>query len=459
MSFHKRSIATALTAAFIFPLCALDLDLSTILETKAAFAIPTNMDEEFDHRGDLLQGDSSVEFKLNASHKAHSAFADVSLLFDAVGAGSSGVALDPDDDEHNFFFKFKEGWYDYNGGFWSIRVGRQISAWGAADGLQVADILCPKDETRFLNSDYSDSRKGIDAVRLSYNGTILSVDAYWIPIFTPSTLPLAEKNPIKNLMIPPVAPMIAAGQIFYVPFEHFSEDDIELPQTALKNSEYAGKVSAYLPFADFSLYGFWGWDDEPIISYSITGMNAYKVPTGIALSGMYKKMAMIGADASIPLGPLVFRAEAAFFPKRNFTTNMAAQLLEEKDPYVQLNEITFLAGLDFTAGTWTITGQYYGDSVSGSRTYVDREGYFHQATLSITKTFMGGNLELGLAGMVEFNDLSFVIRPSISYDATDQLTFSLGANFFRPSFDEDKTGYYGRYEDLSCVTFGAKFSF
>ncbi len=459
MSFHKRSIATALTSVFIFPLCALDLNLSTILETKAAVALPTNVDEEYDRRGDLLQGDSSIEFKLDASHNAHSAFADCSLLFDAVGAGSSGVVLDPDDEEHNFFFKFKEGWYDYNGGFWSLRVGRQITAWGAADGLQVADILCPKDNTRFLNSDYSDSRLGIDAVRLSYNGTILSVDAYWIPIFTPSTLPLAKNNPLKNLMIPPVVPTIAGGQVFYVPIHDFTEDDITKPQTALKNSEYAGKISAYLPFADFSLYGFWGWDDEPIISYSMTGINQYKVPTGLTLAGMYKKMAMIGMDASIPIGPLVFRGEAAFFPGRYFSTNMAAQLLESKDPYVQLNEITYLAGLDFIAGTWTITGQYYGDSVSGSRSYVDRKGYIHQATLSISKTFLGGNLELGLAGMVEFNDFSFVIKPSIDYDATDQLSFSLGAAFFRPGPDEDDVGQYGRYEDLSCVTLGAKFSF
>lgn len=478
MLFRKQRIATALTSLLIFPLCALDLNPSVILEAKTAVAIPTDADEEYDNRWDLLQGDCSAEFKLDASHAAHSAFMDIALLYDAMGAGSSGIALDKDDEEHNIFFKFKEGWYDYNGGFWSVRVGRQITAWGAADGLQVTDVLCPKDQTRLFTSDYSDSRIGIDAVRLSYNGTILSADAYWIPIFTPGTLPLERNNPLRKLMIRDRIPTITAGRIFYIPLE-FSWDDIELPKTQLKNGEYAGKVSAYLPFADFSLYGFWGWDDEPIISYNVTGLNAYGVPTGVLLSGYrspestddsgsFRKMAMIGADASIPMGPLVFRAEGAFFPGRSFSTSMQEQLIG-KESYIVLNEITFLAGLDLNTGTWSITGQYYGDSISGARrSATGREGYFHQATLSISKTFIGGALEIGVSGIMEFNDFSFVIQPSISYDATDQLTFSLGANFFRPSIEdwakdrdrfEKKVGKYGYYEDLSCVTLGAKFSF
>ena len=460
MSFQRKSIACAFATLLTFPLCALDLTLSTTLETKAAVAIPTDVDEDYDRRWDLLQGDTSAEFKLDASHDAHSAFLDCAILFDAIGAGSSGIALDRDDEERNFFFKFKEGWYDYNGGFWSVRVGRQITAWGAADGLQVADVLCPKDETKLFTSDYSDSRIGIDAVRLSYNGSILSADAYWIPIFTPSTLPLEQKNPLRKLMIPSAIPAIAAGNIFHIPL-YFTEDDIELPETQLKNGEYAGKVSAYTPFADISLYGYWGWDDEQIISYEINPkkINAYGVPAEIQLAGEYKKMAMLGADMSIPAGPLVIRAEGAFFPGRYFSTSMEEQLIG-MDSYVVLNEITFLAGLDFISGTWTITGQYYGDAISGAkRSATGKEGYFHQATLNISKTFLGGNLELGLTGMMEFNDFSWVVQPSVSYDATDQLSFSLGASFFRPSFDTDKVGRYGYYEDLSCVTLGAKFSF
>ncbi len=441
------------------PLSALDLNLSTTLEEKAAFALPTADSKDDDRRWDLLQGDTSVDFKLDASHNEHSAFADCALLYDAVGSGSAGIALDRDSSVHHFLFKFKEGWYDYNGGIWSVRVGRQITAWGAADGLQVADILCPKDGSRLLASDYSDSRLGIDAVRLSYNGTMLTADAYWIPFFTPSVLPLAKTNPIRSLMVPSAVTTEMAGQSFSIRIRDFTEDDIVKPESNLKNGEYAGKISAYTSIADFSLYGYWGWDDEPVISYAITDMNAYGLPTELALAGEYRRMGMVGADTSIPAGPLVIRAEAAYFPGRYFGTNAMAQLLEGKDAYVQLGEITFLAGLDFIAGDWTITGQYYGDAITGKRKDVDREGYIHQATLSISKTFLGGNLELGLAGLMEFNDFSYVLQPSISYNATDQLTFSLGANFFRPGPDEDEPGSYGTYEDLSCVTLGAKFSF
>ncbi len=442
------------------PASALDLDLSTILETKAAVAIPTAEKKEDDRRWELLQSEASAEFKLEASQDKHSAFADCGLLYDAVGAGSSGIALDQDADEHHFYFKLKEGWYDYDGGFWSLRAGRQINAWGAADGIQVADVLCPKDESRLFSSDYSDSRIGIDAVRLSYNGTMLSADAYWIPIFTPSVLPLEKKNPIRSLIMPSAVTTELMGKTLSIKIRDFSQDDIDKPETNLKNAEYAGRVSAYTPFADFSLYGFWGWDDEPIISYAISKVNKYGLPSEIALSGQYKRMGMVGADTSIPIGPLVARAEAAFFPGRFFATDAVTQLVAgQDDPYVQMNEIRFLAGLDFIAGDWTITGQYYGDTVTDKKKNVDRKSYIHQATLNISKTFLGGNLEVGLAGMMELNDFSFVVQPSISYNATDQLTFSIGANFFRPGPDEDEPGTYGAYEDLSCVTLGAKFSF
>lgn len=456
----RTAVLLALPGLLAAPASALDLELSTILETKAAIAIPTAQDEEDDRRWDLLQGDVSAEFKLDASHDKHSAFADCSLLYDAVGTGSSGFALDQDSDEHHFYFKLKEGWYDYNGGFWSVRAGRQINAWGAADGLQVADILCPKDESKLLASDYSDSRIGIDALRLSYNGNMLTADVYWIPVFAPSVLPLAKKNPIRSLIMPSSVTTELMGRTLNIKIRDFSQDDIDKPETNLKNAEYAGRVSAYTPFADFSLYGFWGWDDEPIISYAISKVNDYGLPTEIALSGQYKRMGMVGADTSIPIGPLVARAEAAFFPGRFFATDAAAQLVAgQDDAYVQMNEIRFLAGLDFIAGDWTITGQYYGDTVTDKKKNVDRKSYIHQATLSISKTFLGGNLEIGLAGMMELNDFSFVVQPSISYDATDQLTFSIGANIFRPGPDEDEPGTYGAYEDLSCITLGAKFSF
>ncbi|MCR5621361.1 MAG: hypothetical protein K6G18_05850 [Treponema sp.] len=459
-SYRILSILPLLTLIAPPALHALDLEFSATLEEKAAFALPNYADNDWeDWDGNLLQGDTSAEFKLDASQGNHSAFLDCALLFDALGAGSSGLALDNKQDEKNFFFKFKEGWYDYNGGFWSLRVGRQITAWGAADGLQVADILCPKDMTRLMASDYSDSRMGIDAVRLSYNGTILSADAYWIPIFKPSCLPLEKKNPLRQLLVPSYVKTELAGSTVVVGIQDFTEDDISKPETNLRNGEYAARLSAYTPFADFSLYGFWGWDDEPVTSYYLEKTNRYGQPVEISLTGEYKRMGMVGADTSIPIGPLVARAEAAFFPGRFFSTNAAGQLIAGKDAYVQMSEITFLAGLDLVAGSWTVTGQYYGDAVMDKKDYVDREDYSHQATLSISKTFMGGNLELGLAGMVEFNDLSFVIQPSISYAATDQLSFKLGANFFRPGPDEDEPGTYGRYEDLSCVTLGAKFSF
>ena len=55
-------------------------------------------------------------------------------------------------------------------------------------------------------------------------------------------------------------------------------------------------------------------EDMPATSYSID------------VTGEYKRMYMIGADAAIPAGDFVFRLEGAYFPMRHFQTNANSQL-------------------------------------------------------------------------------------------------------------------------------------
>ena len=95
----------------------------------------------------------------------------------------------------------------------------------------------------------------------------------------------------------------------------FSRDDVNLPEVAVKNCEYGAKFSAYWTLFDLSLYAFYGFDDEPLVSYSLSENNSLK------LSGEYEKMLMFGADTAVPIGETVLRMEAAFFPERKFAVS------------------------------------------------------------------------------------------------------------------------------------------
>ncbi|HBG66243.1 MAG TPA: hypothetical protein DDW78_07205 [Treponema sp.] len=402
-------------------------------------------------------------------------FADESTLHVSAGGIFDGLQGQSTDDvlsvtagDGAFSARLKEAYFDYNGGIWSVRLGRQISAWGKADGLTVTDILCPKDMTNLFAGDYSDSSLGIDALRVSLNLMSFVCDAYWIPVFTPSSLPLAEGNPLRKVLLP--SSVSSNGFTLDIAL-----GDLVKPELELQNGEYALKLAAYLPFADFSAYAFYGWDDVPVMTYALTDASGKKLdfsnpmqflllPTAqVRVGGEYKRMAMFGADAAVPAGPFTIRLEGAFFPQRYFATTAEKQIAAQvnvsvEDSFVQRNQLALMAGLDWMPGSWTLTAQYYLDAVLGDLDDIDREERVaHKATLSVSRSFLGGNLELSAQGILGLNDFDAAVIPSVSYALSDQISLSLSGNFFIPGPDND--GEYGAYKDLSSVTFSGKFSF
>ena len=73
------------------PASALDLDLSTILETKAAVAIPTAEKKEDDRRWELLQSEASAEFKLFKGWKYAGIGTAISVFDYLSGNGTANI--------------------------------------------------------------------------------------------------------------------------------------------------------------------------------------------------------------------------------------------------------------------------------------------------------------------------------------------------------------------------------
>lgn len=363
--------------------------------------------------GRFLLGDTSFTGTLDAYYDKSSAFAEAAVSYDATA--------------NQLDWTVNELWLDYTSSFWGIRIGRQKTAWGKADGIDITNVICPTDISSFSSMVSDDSKLAIDALRLSFSGNQFTVDAYWIPFFTPSKLPLDEGNKLRKFIIPEntVYPM--------------SLGTIEKPETAIWNGEYGLKVSGYFPLMDLSLYGFYGWSDTPVMDYNITAQ-------GIQLNGKYKRMSMIGIDAAIPVKEIVIRTEAAFFPQKYFSVSE------------QRNEISALIGLDWMPSDWTLTTQYFCDYVFGSLDQLGRtKAYTHGMTLSVSKTLFNETLELSFSGLVNFNDLDSFISPAAEYSLSDQIKISCGAYIFLPGPEND--GEYGKYKDLSSIYIKAKFNF
>lgn len=407
----------------LFILCgavyAQEMEYSGSFITQAGVGLPNT----HHNKGDFLVGQTSFDSTFKVYIEESMLYINTILLYDALeGQSSNGVSAFVSDN-NDFALHLKEAYFDWRGEKLALRVGRQISAWGKADDVQIVDILCPQDESS-LYSDYQDNRLGIDAVRLSYIGESTQTDFYWIPFFTPSTLPLAEGNPLNDVMF---------GSFDNAPGSY---SDFDRPDRDLSSSEYGARFSAYLPSFDFSLYGFYGWDDMPFYTAD--------------MNGKYKRMAMVGADAAIPAGDFVFRLESAFFPQRYIQASEGGTR--------QRNQIMALGGVDWTpAGGWTITAQYVADIVTGSDSSLDRHTYEHLATLSVEKPFLNETILLSGSFAMDLRYFSTNTELVMEYKLTDSITLSMTGEFYFAGPDKD--GEFGSYKDLSCIILKGKYSF
>ena len=409
---------------------ALDISESGKVQATGGMGLP----QSGSNAGEFLPANVWASGALNLCAENFSACVDGAFVIDATRSQSTMQILDYANDDGYFRLRLKEAWADWDGGFWALRVGRQISAWGKADGLQVADVLCAKDETTLIASEYADTRLGVDAVRLSVKNDSFVADAYWIPFFTPSSLPLAKKNPLKKCVIPA-----------YV--SEVTKNNFDIPSMSLENSEAALKLAAYFPFADFSVYGFYGHDREPLLTYKLFYDGAGK-PQSLGIFGFYKRMFMVGADAAIPIKEIVLRLEAACFPQRHFAAAAAQQIFCGQSSE-RKNQIVALAGLDWTPSGWTITAQYCLDAICDGAQSLDRKDYVHKMSLSASKSFLQDALEFSFSGLLGLNDFDCMISAKLKYSLNDQLALTLGSDIFINS----------QYDDLSCAYIKAEWNF
>ena len=448
---------TALGLALAATVCAQETVFLGSLTSQAGVGLPN----AHHNKGDFLLGQTIFDGTVKSYLDEAMIYVNGQIVHDALGSQSTNGSSAFVADDGTYALKLREAYIDWKGELLALRIGRQITSWGKADDLQITDVLNPRDETNVVAADYNESKLGIDAVRISLLTEKTQVDAYWIPFFTPSILPLAKGTPLHSQVFPEEVEGIGINY----PEKY---DDFELPEKRLSKSELALRASTYTSVADLSLYGFYGWDDLPLIRYNPNivfgdGEDMPATSYTIDVTGEYKRMYMIGADAAIPAGDFVFRLEGAFFPKRHFQTNVNSQLFKysenSRPASKRKNQVLGLAGLDWTpSGGWTITAQYVADGVIDHDDDLERKGFEHQTTLSIEKSILNETLTIMASGALDLWDFSTASELELDYKLTDAITLCLIGDLYLEGPD-GKNGLYGEYRDFSSVTFKGKMSF
>ena len=269
----------------------------------------------------------------------------------------------------------------------AFRFGRQKATWGNAEIESVVDVITPPD----MSDPISMSKTAINALKVSYDAFPFAIDIYWIPVFSPAVLPAA---------------MTALYQAYGI--------EIKSPDLKLENSEVGMKASAYTSAGDFSLYGYYGWEDTP------------------SMTGEYERLIMAGASAAVPVGDVTLKAEGAWYPERD-------------------KVVSAMAGLEWMHDDLTFIGELYGEWDK------EAEKLSGQAGASISYDLADGDLELSVAGILELRELDGAAIVGVTYSFSDELkaTAAVVGVFEGP----DEPGTYGMFKDLSCIRLGATYSF
>ena len=362
-------------------------------------------------------------------------------------------------------FRLNEAYYRYSGEIWDISVGRQVIAWGQADGFKLTDVLSARDSSEFIAFSGDDARLPSDSIRLRFFHDLFTFEAIAVPFFTPNKLPrFGFEDGAKN-------------GLYYIDTPNFYDTKTPLGSIPIRytknqsakpkmftDTEAAARFSFFLPGIDFSVSGFYGWDKNPRFTksgYAKKGLLNPAAPFGhlnpyvpkelyTNLNEEYYRIGMAGVDAAIPAGDVTIRLETAwvggryFEPKNLLSSLPIAALFNpisntdvplEFNAPVRKHQLLALAGLDWIKDSWTLSTQYFEDLILNHKNDIERPMHKGFVSLNISKTFLRDTLKLSASGVIDINYGSTFSTYSIGYALTDNINVSFGSDVYTKGYD------------------------
>jgi len=339
-------------------------------------------------------------------------------------------------------FRLRELYLDLYFKNFDLRIGKQQVVWGKADGVFITDIVSPLNLAEFLLPEFDEIRIGVIAAKLDYYIGNSTIEAIFIPQFTPTVRP-------------------ASNSIWYV------QPDFPAPATfnwskstinpSLENSEFFLKYSAMTSFIDFDIMGGYTWDDNPTMHVEkVFGMDTTQSPPKPGLIGLnitpeHHRLTVAGGSFSTEIKGFILRGEAAYYNGKYFQTTDPTSV----DATIQKDYLNYVVGLDFSLGPVKMSGQFIQKYILDYDNMMQDDEINNMATFLARYDMMRETLHLELFSYIGITNSDALIRPKITYDFDDSFSILLGGNIFVG--DED--GQFGQHQDNSMIYTKIKYSF
>lgn len=310
----------------------------------------------------------------------------------------------------------REGYVDLPLGWMRMRVGKQIVAWGRADGINPTDNISPKD-LRLLVPDDDDRRFGVYAVGGTFDRGRVSVSGYWLPGFQPDVVP-----------VPGLPPGVTVREPVPGPAKTLAQGAIKIERTGAA--------------VDWSLSYFDGYDRSPDVGVA-SGVNG---APEILLR--HHRIRVFGGDFAGVIGRVGVRGEAAYTRTEDGSG---------RDAYTQNPFLSVVVGADRTFGaSLNVNAQYLllavvdyispfripaadGDEVGILHAAINNQldRVQHGATVRVAHHWLQETLDAELTWAAFGPRFSQALHGKLTYAFSDHWKGAVGGDYFggeRPSF-------------------------
>ncbi len=307
-----------------------------------------------------------------------------------------------------------------------LRIGRQVISWGTADGINPTNYINPKG---ISFTEMENKGKPLTCTRATYYGKNIILTGVGIFDYEPLEIPEEMKN--------------------------LGFSDPTEPENILANMEFALKVEKRISNWDVKLSYFSGWEDYPAlwIKPILPGSTVALSPQSI-----YQRINKIGLATASTLKGIGLWAEAAYvLPRKIEEMEQPGNILfSMNEPYFQS-----VAGVNYTfENNIYLEGQYvyYGNGflISPYVQHTAGEKVNPGKYLMVHSSWTPDQIHtLGLAGIENVQDASFILMPEYTYAINQVTDLSLKAALF---FGDTGTEF-GALKDKSLINLSVKISF
>jgi len=211
-----------------------------------------------------------------------------------------------------------------NRGAFTLDVGKQFIRWGKTDILTPTDRFAPRDFLNVIDTELLP----VTGVRGNVRAGNDDIEVVWVPIFTPSRIPLLDQ---RWAVLPAGAP------------QNIVQAAPDLPggsQAGVRWSHTGSRIEYALMFFD-------GFNYLP--NFEALPPSATSRPDQLAIVARYPSLRSYGGDVAVPTRWFTLKAEAAYLTSSTPLT----------DEYV-----LYVFQLERQTGEWSFVGGYAGDHVT-----------------------------------------------------------------------------------------------